>query len=122
MLVTFITEYLPGLLMLFVFLAMMIGMYTRKIAALLALPIMAFLFAIIGTVRYVEMFYLLMKFMGEKAFVFLLWSKALWLVIVSALVLLASRKKMSVQSLKIEYKKRQYIYEQRYFTLCKRYS
>jgi len=97
MLITFVTDYLPGLLMLVVFLAMMTGMYTRRIAALLALPIMAFLFAIIGTVRYVEMFYLTMKFMGEHAFVFLLWSKALWLVIVSVLVFLASRKKISIR-------------------------
>lgn len=94
MLVTFITEYFPGILMLIVFLIMMAGMYTRKISALLALPIMAFLFALIGVVRYVDLFTLAMKYMGEKSFILLLWSKAVWFVILTALIYLATRKKI----------------------------
>jgi len=95
MLVSFMTEYFPGILMLIVFLIMMAGMYSRKISALLALPIMAFLFALIGVVRYVDLFSLAMKYMGEKSFILLLWSKAVWFVILTALVYLTTRKKIS---------------------------
>ena len=94
----FITSYLPGILMLLVFLLMMAGMYTRKISALLALPIMALLFALIGVVDFLQFFILLWQFLGESSFKFLLWSFALWLVFLVALAIFARNKKLSPQS------------------------
>lgn len=92
---SFMTEVFPGILMLVVFLIMTIGMYTRRISALLALPIMAFLFAVIGVVEYLDFFYILRRHMGKSSFLFLLWSLEGWLVITALLSFLSKRKMVS---------------------------
>jgi TRAP-type C4-dicarboxylate transport system permease large subunit len=96
--INFITSYLPGILMLLVFLLMMAGMYTRKISALLALPLMALLFALIGVVDYMQFFLLLWQFLGESSFKLLLWSIALWIVFVAILAMLVRNKKGATQT------------------------
>jgi DcuC family C4-dicarboxylate transporter len=98
MLVNFVSDVLPGIFMFIIFLIMMGGMYTRKISALLALPIMALAFAFIGVIEYVQFFSILWRQMGDSSFVFLLWSKALWLAILACLCLIVRRKIISFSS------------------------
>ncbi|MBN1900749.1 hypothetical protein JW926_05410, partial [Candidatus Sumerlaeota bacterium] len=92
MLVNFVSDFLPGILMFLFFLFMMAGMYARKISALLALPIMALVFAFIGVIEYVQMFSILWEQLGDSSFLFLLWSKAFWLSFLACLCLLVKRK------------------------------
>ncbi len=67
MLVQFL-DYLPGMIMIFIFLVMMMLMYLRKISALLALPLMALLFSLVGIVDYGQFFHIMAKEMGWAAF------------------------------------------------------
>jgi|GEM_PF-170169 len=90
--IVFLSQYLPGILMLLVFFIMMTGMYLRKISALLALPIMALLFALIGVVDYSQFFLILWKHLGESSFVLMLWSGAAWLILLAGICVLAKKK------------------------------
>jgi len=94
----FISQYFPGILMLVVFFVMMAGMYTRKISALLALPIMALLFALIGVVKYGELFSLLYRHMGKTSFHVFMWSGEIWIVLAAILAYLSRGKKISTKA------------------------
>jgi hypothetical protein len=80
--------YLPGGLMIAIFIVMMLLMYARKISALLALPLMALLFSAVGICRYGEFFNLLEGYLGWESFVYLMRWLAMVLVLILILLLL----------------------------------
>jgi len=95
---SFTATYLPGILMMLVFLGMMMAMYARRISALLALPIMAFLFAVIGVIEYSDMIYLLHKHMGSGNLRLFLWTAEAVLIVWTILSWLSHHKHMKTQA------------------------
>lgn len=63
-----ILVYLPGGLMILVFLIVMVMMYLRKMSALIALPVMALVFSLIGIVRYGDLLSALVKHLTWTGF------------------------------------------------------
>jgi DcuC family C4-dicarboxylate transporter len=90
-----VQAYLPGALMILIFIVMMALMYARKISALLALPLMALLFALIGICRYGDFFHLLAHYVGWPAFVALLHWFAIGFAFAIVLLVLASFRVIS---------------------------
>lgn len=91
MLVQFL-DYLPGIIMIVIFLVMMMLMYLRKISALLALPLMALLFSLVGIVDYGTFFHLMAKEMGWSAFVAFCFQGAVGVVLIAGVIVLGIRK------------------------------
>ncbi len=76
--------YVPGTLMILVFLFIMIMMYLRKMSALIALPIMAMAYSLIGIVRYGDLFSTLIAYLTWEGFVGIL----NWLIIAFIIIVI----------------------------------
>jgi DcuC family C4-dicarboxylate transporter len=91
MLVQFL-DYFPGIIMILIFLVMMLLMYLRKISALLALPLMALLFSLVGIVDYGRLFSLMVTEIGWHAFRVFCLTGGIGVALICALIGLAVRK------------------------------
>ncbi|MCX7765467.1 MAG: hypothetical protein N2246_02020, partial [Candidatus Sumerlaeia bacterium] len=90
--------YLPGGLMILVFLIIMVMMYLRRVSALIALPIMALFFSLIGIVRYGELCSTLIKYLSWEGFSKLCWGLCLAFI---SMGILAGLSRFKVLPLKI---------------------
>ncbi len=81
-----LAQNLPAALMILIFLVMTGLMYMRKISALLALPIMALAFALVGMVRVRDFFQILGDALPGEARGFLAGSVVVWILVVAAAV------------------------------------
>jgi len=86
-----VLNHLPGILMIAIFLVMMFLMYMRKISALLALPAMAFLFSIVGIVRYGDFWSLLSLLLTPREFLSLQLSAAGFFALLIILAILGKK-------------------------------
>lgn len=77
---------LPAILMILVFLLMTGLMYSRRISALLALPIMAVAFALVGMVRVLDFFSILNHAAGSEGAALMRWTAVGWIAWMAALL------------------------------------
>jgi len=88
-------ENLPAILMILVFLGMTGLMYTRKISALLALPLMALAFALVGMVRFLDFFALLHEAAGPGRAVLMEGAVLGWILLTAGVLWARRRERIS---------------------------
>lgn len=93
-----VMTYVPGGLMILVFLVIMVLMYLRRVSALIALPIMALFFSLIGIVRYGELCSTLIKYLTWEGFSKLCWGIGLAFI---SMGILAGLSRFKVLPLKV---------------------
>ncbi|MCD6385201.1 hypothetical protein J7M23_05425 [Candidatus Sumerlaeota bacterium] len=89
--------YLPGGLMILVFLVVMVMMYLRKMSALIALPVMALTFSLIGIVRYGDFLSALVKYLSWAGFLSLAHWSVIAFILMGVVFVLARMKILTVK-------------------------
>ncbi len=86
--------YFPGALMILVFLVVMVLMYLRKVSALIALPVMALVFSLIGIVRYGDLLSTLIVYMTWEGLSSLLRWSGIACAVMATLFLIYAKKEI----------------------------